>query len=131
MAKKAIKKAAKKVVKKAAKKVEVFTEEKRIPLSRFVCQMLVNKVPDAEIVEAMKEGYSDKDCTQKTISWYRYAINSGRMEKVGFRTPKDKLINPKRSEAAARKILKDGEALKKPAAKKAVKKAVKKVSRRK
>jgi len=133
--KKSTKKAAKKVVKTAKKTVTrkpaEKTEEvegKRMPLSRFVCQMLVDKVPDLEIVEAMKKDYPDKDCTQKTVSWYRFAINKGRMEKLGFEAPEGGLINSRRVSSEKKKA----ERASKRAEKEVVPvKTVKKVARRK
>lgn len=120
--KKAVKKAAKKVVKKApeiaadtststektatrkAKPVKEHIEsDKKMPLSKFVCGLLIDGIPDEEIVKAMEQDYPDKDCTMKTVNWYRFAINQGRMEKAGFPKPEGGLINPRRVQSEEKK----------------------------
>ncbi len=122
--------------KKVAKKEpSVEKEGVKMPLSRFVCQMLIDNIPDAEIIQAMEQDYPDKDCSQKTVSWYRFAINKGRMEKLGFSAPEGGLINPrsvisakKKADKATKKLEKDMKVeMKKPSAKK----SAKKVARRK
>lgn len=144
--KKAVKKAAKKVIKKAAKIAEQDEDEDdvsvekpatRLPLSKFVCERLLNNIPDEQIVQEMEDKYPDKDCTQKTVSWYRFAINKGRMEKAGFPRPDGGLINPRKAMAVVRKAEKRSKKVD-PAevvdvstpVKKVAKKAAKKVSRR-
>jgi hypothetical protein len=120
--KKAVKKAAKKVVKKApevavdtststektatrkAKPMKEHIESnKKMPLSKFVCGLLMDGIPDEEIVKAMEQDYPDKDCTMKTVNWYRFAINQGRMEKAGFPKPEGGLINPRRVQSEEKK----------------------------
>ena len=74
--------------------------------------------------------YPDRDCTQKTVSWYRFAINQGRMEKVGFPCPEDGLQNPRRVAAAEKKAEKEAKR-KERVANKSEKTETKKVARRK
>ena len=120
--KKAVKKAAKKVVKKApevavdtstsTKKTatrkakpakEHIESDKKMPLSKFVCGLLIDGIPDEDIVKAMEQDYPDKDCTMKTVNWYRFAINQGRMENAGFPKPEGGLINPRRVQSEEKK----------------------------
>ena len=84
--KKTAKKAAKKSVKKAVKKVS--TNDKKIPVSRFICDHIVRKVPDEKIIASLQmeyKGYKGTDL--KAINYYRKFINEGKMEKAGFPKP--------------------------------------------
>lgn len=85
------KKTAKKTSSKKKKVIRKIDSTRKVPMSVFICSALLQAVSDEIIIEEMKEYYPPHLCTQKTVAYFRYNINQGKMEKLGFSRPKNGL----------------------------------------
>jgi len=132
--KKAAKKTAKKAVKKVVTKAAPKKSNKKPPLSRFVCDLLIqSKFTDAQIAAKVKQSYPKcRHNDEKVVHYYRNFINLGKMAGSGFEKPKTAIepIGGTSKTEVKKTVKKAAKKAVKKAAKKAVKKAVKKVAAR-